>query len=117
MTIETALTDLLAFLEQGALPASGAIPAVAGDGTIAAGGTAQAMFASVVPVNGYWIANPDASEDLWISDSGTAAANAVGSLCIPPRQVYETPIGYKPPGTAISIVAATTGHKFTARRY
>lgn len=117
MSIETALTDLLTFLEAGTLPASGAIPAVAGDGTITLGGTAQAMFGSVVPVNGYWVGNPDASEDLWISDSGTAATGAVGSICIPPKQVYETPIGYKPPGTAISIIGATTGHKFTARRY
>ena len=117
MSIETALQDLLTFLEQGTLPAYGAIPAVAGDGTIAAGGTAQNLFGGVVPANAFWVGNPDTSEDLWISDSVTAAPGAAGSVKIPPGQVYETPIGYKPPGTPISIIGATTGHKFTARRY
>jgi len=81
--------------------------------TIATGGTAQAL-AGGTPVNGWSVSNPDAlAESLWVSDTGTAAANAAGSIEIVPGFSYETPPGRRPAG-AVSVVAATTGHKFTA---
>ena len=88
-----------------------------GSGTITAGGTAQNIYGATVPTNGWAVSNPDSSsESLWVSDTATAAANAVDCIEIPPSMVYETPPGRKPLG-AVSIVAATTGHKFTASRW
>ncbi len=90
---------------------------VDGSTTIVAGGTAQTLFGGVTPTNGYEICNPDPIEDLWFSDTTTAAANGTGSFRIPANGgVYNTPNAYKPAG-AVSIVGATTGHKITARRW
>ena len=92
----------------------GGFTGVDGSTTITAGGTAQALF---TPVNGFEICNPDPSEDLWISDSTTAAANGTGSYRIVANGgIYTTPVGYKPIGQ-VSIYGATTGHKVTARRW
>lgn len=90
-----------------------------GDGstTIATGGTAQNLFSGTIPANGFAVYNPDASNDLWISDSTTAAANNTGSIRVPANGGgYETPVGYKPIGV-VSIVGASTGQKITARRW
>lgn len=101
------------------LPASPLTSAQGVDGstTITAGGTAQNLFSGATPTNGFSVGNPDASEDLWVSDSTTAAANGTGSIRVPANGgLYETPVGYKPVG-AVSVVGATTGHKITARRW
>lgn len=83
-------------------------------GTITAGGTAQTLMS--VTLQGYAVYNPDAT-DLWISDSGTAAPNGSGSVLVTANGGwYETPSGYKHTGT-ISIYGATTGQKFTAKKY
>lgn len=87
-----------------------------GDTTITLGNTAQNLFGGVAPTNGFFVANPDPAETLWLSDSAVAAANGVGSLAVGPLQIYETPDNYKPFGV-VSIVGATTGHKITARRW
>ncbi len=97
--------------------ASGAAAASAGDTTITAGGVAQNLFAGVTPTNGWAVYNPDPSEDLWVSDSTTAAPNASGSIRVAANGGgYETPLGYAPVG-AVSIYGATTGHKITARKW
>lgn len=87
-----------------------------GSGTITTGGTAQNVFGATVPTNGWAVYNPDASETMWVSDTATAAPNAAGSIPVFAGSGYETPPGRKPLG-AVSIVAATTGHKFTASRW
>lgn len=90
---------------------------VDGSGTITTGGTAQSLFGGSVPTHGFAIYNPDASGDVWVSDSTTAAVNAAGSVrCVANGGGYETPPNYKPIG-AVSIVGAATGTKFTARRW
>lgn len=82
--------------------------------TITAGGTAQTLF---TPSNGFAVYNPDPSEDLWISITTTALANGTGSIRVPANGGgYESPLGAKITG-AVSIVAATTGHKFTAMKW
>lgn len=85
-----------------------------GSTTITLGGTAQFLFSSAIPIHGFSVWNPDAAEDLWISESTTAALNATGSLKIPAGAGYESPPS-QAPASAISIIGATTGHKFTAR--
>jgi hypothetical protein len=85
-------------------------------GQIGSGGVAQGVFGTP-PVNGYAIYNPDIASDLWISDAGAAASNAVGSIRIPANGGgYETPSGYAP-STDVSIVGLVTGQKFTAKRW
>jgi hypothetical protein len=90
--------------------------AVDGSGSITTGNTAQNLFGGTIPTNGYLIANPNASDALWFNEGGTAAANAAGSIAIAALGSFATPSGYKPVGV-ISIVAASTGDKFTAKRW
>lgn len=88
-----------------------------GSSTITVGGTAQNLFGGVSPVHGWAVYNPDASEDLWVSDVGTAVANGTGCIRVAANGGgYETPSGKTESGV-VSIVGATTGHKFTAIRW
>lgn len=91
--------------------------AIDGSSTITVGGTAQLLFGGVTPTNGYLVANPNASDVLWINEGGTALANGVGSIALAAAGApFMTPPGYKPFG-AVSIVGPNTGDKFTARRW
>jgi hypothetical protein len=92
-------------------------------GTITLGGTAQnAITASANGRNGFQIANLDVTEVMWISLTGTASAGAVGSYPLAPATAttfaglssYYSAIGFN---TALSVVAATTGHKFSCTRW
>jgi hypothetical protein len=88
-----------------------------GSAAIATGGTAQNLFGGAVPANGFGVYNPDPVNDLWISDSATAAASNSGSIRVAANGGwYETPIRYRPIG-AVSIVGGVTGQKFTARSW
>lgn len=93
-------------------------------GTIATGGTAQNAFGAQVSLHGFTIANIDTSagagEPLWISFTTTAAASTVGSypLAAPTATTFAFLSSFTaPPGFgtnhAVSVIAATTGHKFS----
>lgn len=91
-------------------------------GSIIAGGTAQNAFANQGALRGFMIANVDATEALWLSITGTAAANAAGSIFLSAADGTKLPTLFiAPPGLntnkALSVVAATTGHKFTCVRW
>jgi hypothetical protein len=88
--------------------------AVDGSGTVVAGGTAQVLFAGVVPSNGYLVAN-NSSQSLYISDVGVATSGGA-SIPIPAGAVFMTPSGYNPAG-AVSLWGSTTGQAFAARRW
>ena len=88
--------------------------AVDGSGTVVTGGTAQTLFAGVVPVNGYLVAN-NSSATLYVSDVGTANAGGA-SIPIAVGALFVTPSGYKPAG-AISLYGGTAGQAFAARRW
>lgn len=95
----------------------GMFPAVDGSSTISVGGTAQQLFSGQIPVNGYAVYNPDPTNDLWVYEGGTAVANGVGTIRVVANGGgYETPPLYKPTGI-VTIVGATTGQKFTAKRW
>lgn len=82
-------------------------------GTVTTGGTAQTIAANERRSK-LVIANPDASEDLWIAFFGTTAeANGEGSIRVPANGGL---IGFDgdAPTSAVSVYGATTGHKFTA---
>ena len=88
--------------------------AIDGSGTVVTGGIAQALFAGVIPANGFLVAN-NSSAILYVSDVGAAAAGGT-SIPIAPGAVFVTPSGYKP-GGVVSLYAGATGQSFAARRW
>jgi hypothetical protein len=102
--------------------ANGAANVTATDcsGTITSGATAQNAFTAQTTLHGFTIANIDTTEPLWISFTTTAAASGAGSYPLP-AATATTFAGFgsftAPPGFglnhALSVIAATTSHKFT----
>jgi hypothetical protein len=84
-------------------------------GTVGVGGTAQSLFGGTVPVNGYLVSNLHTTEVMYLNDAGVATTTGA-SVPVPPMVTFVTPSGYKPPG-AVSLMAATTGHAYSARRW
>lgn len=90
--------------------------------TITLGGTAQNAIAANQFLNGFVIANLDTSEVMWISFTGTAVAGAIGSYPLAPATVttfaglssYFSSVGFN---RAVSVVAATTAHKYSCTRW
>jgi hypothetical protein len=93
-------------------------------GTITSGGTAQAAFAGASTIHGFVIANTDASagsgEPLWFSMTTTAAASTAASypLSAPTATTFAGLTSFTAPygfgiNHAVSVIAATTGHKFS----
>jgi hypothetical protein len=89
-------------------------------GTISTGGTAQNAFTAQTTLHGFSIVNIDTTEPLWISFTTTAAANGTDSYPLPAA----TPTTFaglgsftSPPGFglnhALSVIAATTSHKYS----
>lgn len=82
--------------------------------TITVGGTAQIAIASNPARHEWWIINSDptlSTESLWVSITGTATNNNTGG------DSFEVPYGAWASGmttNAISVIGATTGHKYTA---
>lgn len=93
-------------------------------GSVTTGGTAQNAFAAQTTLHGFTIANIDptsgSGEPVWISFTTTAAASTVASypLAAPTATTFATLSSFTaPPGFglnhALSIIAATTGHKWS----
>jgi hypothetical protein len=91
---------------------------MSGDGlTISTGGVAQTLFGGAVPVGGFEVCNVDLFEELWLSDTTVASIGGQGSYRLPGGgYTYRTPYGYKPLGP-VSVVALSTGHRVTARKW
>lgn len=91
-------------------------------GTITSGGTAQNAFGASSGRQAFVIANLDTSEVLWISFTTTAAPSGTGSYPLAPATAttfatlssFYSNYGYN---TALSVVAATTSHKFSCTRW
>jgi len=93
-------------------------------GAITTGGTAQNAFAANANIHGFTISNIDntsgSGEPIWISFTGTAATGAAGSYPLAVGAAtsfsgvgtFTTPIGFGS-NKALSVIAATTGHKFS----
>lgn len=89
-------------------------------GTIASGGAAQNAFTASASRHGFTIANIDTTEPLWISFTTTAAASGTGSypLAAADATTFANLTSFtSPPGmginTALSVIGATTSHKYT----
>ncbi len=89
-------------------------------GTIASGATAQNAFTAASTRHGFTIANIDTTEPLWISFTTTAAASGTGSypLAAADATTFANLTSFtSPPGmginTALSVIAATTSHKYS----
>jgi hypothetical protein len=88
--------------------------------TVVTGGTAVNAFTAQATLHGFTILNDDTSEVMWISFTTTAAASTAGSYPLAPATAtsfagassFTSPPGF---GTnhALSVVAATNGHKFS----
>jgi len=99
-------------------------------GTIGTGGTAQNAFAALTTVHGFQLANVDSTagsgEPLAYSINNAAAVGAAGSYVLPAptattyananTTVYYAPVGLGT-GHALSVNAATAGHKFSCTRW
>lgn len=89
-------------------------------GTIAAGGTAQNAFTANAGRHGFIIANIDTTEVMWVSFTTTAAASGTASYPLAPATAttfaglnsFTSPMGMGI-NTALSVIAATTSHKFS----
>lgn len=84
-------------------------------GTVAAGGTAQDISASNTGRFYVFIQNIDSAEDMWVNFAADATADTPGSILLVANGgsvVYE---GNSCPKGRVSVVAATTGHKYTAK--
>jgi hypothetical protein len=87
-------------------------------GTVATGGTAVNAIAAQTTLHGFTLMNIDTTEGLWMSLTGTATASTGGSYFLQAATAsaqggsFTTPFGL---GTAhaVSVVAATNGHKFS----
>ena len=120
LTLLFLLFPTLAFAQSAATPIINQTDIGPGDcsGTITTGGTAQNAFAAARTRHGFQITNIDTSEPMWISFTGTATANTQGSYPLAAATVttfvgagaYYSSVGFN---TALSIIAATTGHKFS----
>lgn len=83
-------------------------------GTIATGGTQQSAIAVNTNRKAFFVLNPrDASESLWVSLVGNAVVSDKSSIELPAGASFGF-FGPTVPSNAVSVIAATTGHKFTA---
>src|SRR5580765_1179756 len=84
---------------QNPLPVINTAGAVASDGsgTLATGGSAQALFGGIVPSNGFLVQN-NSSAALWLSDAGTASVGGASIQIAANGGTFQTPSGYKPAG-------------------
>jgi hypothetical protein len=81
-------------------------------GTITTGGTAKAAMAANASRKSVFVLNPDTeTEDLGVSEVGTATL-ASPSIVLHPGDAWQPAFV---PLTAISVIAATTGHVYIAR--
>ena len=97
------------------LPVSNGKATTSGSTTITVGGASQTLFGGITPPNGFSIGNPDATNDLWVSDETAAAVNGFGCFRVSNNGgYYSTEVGQKPVGP-VSIIGAVTGQKITAR--
>lgn len=93
------------------VPSKGAL--VNKSGTITAGGTQQTLAAALSTRRYLFIQNLDPAEDLWINFT-TAAVVDQPSIRIEPGQTFVME-GSFVSTELVSVIAATTGHKFTAK--
>ena len=96
---------------------AGTAYSVDGSTVLITGGVAQFLFGGSTPLSGYEISNPHPTQDLWVTDQGTASIGGVGCFRVSYQGgTYTTPLGYAPLGP-VSIIGAVTGQNITARAW
>lgn len=83
-------------------------------GTISSGGTQQTLAAVNTARRYLMVQNLDASEDLWINFGSNAVIATAGSIQIKAGATF-TMEGAFVSTQLVSVIAATTAHKFTAK--
>lgn len=90
-------------------------------GTVTLGGTAQNAFTAQAALHGFTIVNLS-TDPMWISFTGTAVIGASASYLLAAGSSttqggsYSSPLGFGM-NTALSLIAATTGDKFSCTRW
>lgn len=90
-------------------------PMLDGSTSLVTGGSAQNLFNSQVPQNGFCVGNPDPTNDLWVCINGNpAAANGQGSIRVVANGGYYATEVTQRPAFPVSVYGAVTGQKITA---
>ena len=90
-------------------------------GTIATGGVAQTIITASGSVHGFMIMNLSTNL-MWISVTGTAAANGTGSFSLNPAAAtsaggsFSTPVNIGP-NVSLSVVSANNGDRYSCARW
>lgn len=92
--------------------------------TITAGNSAQNAITASSTIRGFMLMNLDVTEPMWVSFTGTAAAASTASYVLQAGASstfagagsFVSPVGMGT-SSAVSVVAATTGHKFSCTRW
>lgn len=92
---------------------SAAITPVDISSTITSGGTAQTLIDAVAGGQTVYIKN-DSIGNLWFNETGVDAVQDSPSHLLEPGDSWTSD---RPIATAVSIIGATTGQKFTARKW
>ena len=90
-------------------------------GTIASGGVAQTIIPSSASTHGFMIMNLSTNL-MWISVSGTAAANSNGSFSLNPASATSAGGSFSTPPnlgnlTPLSVVSANNGDRYSCARW
>lgn len=107
LTLESVIANGRVLVTTNASTISGATD---GSGTIAAGGTSQALFAANATRKKWLISNPSTATEVL---SFSFISGAGGQITLPPGTTY-TEDSIEVAGDAVFVKAATTGHAFTA---
>lgn len=111
VTVRPALADAAGRLVVVAHPLRGAV--VNKSGTVTVGATAQTLAAANTARKYLFVQNVDDGEDLWINFT-TAAVRDQPSIRLRPGESFEMTGGFLTT-ELVSVIATTTGHKFTAK--
>lgn len=109
--VEKASVDAAGKLQVAVAPAAGLLTDQSG--ALTTGGTAEVMMASNADRAYLLIQNIDTAEDLWFNFTTTAVADQP-SIKLGPGDSFVMESGFIST-QAISVIAATTGHKWTAK--
>lgn len=111
---------------QSNLPVIGGLNVTATDcsAALTTGFTAQNLITAGATLHGVTVMDIDTAktEGIWVSFTGTASANTIGSYYIPPYNAtsgagsYSSPMGFGFNGN-LSAVAATSGHKVSCTKW
>ena len=89
--------------QQAAVPRANVATSGDGSGSVTTGGTAQSLFSTAAPANGFMIQNTSDTE-MWVNDVATAGVGGASIYLAPFSPPFTTPWGYAPQGVVTSLL-------------